>query len=98
MINEKILDDLLLNSNSVAWKSIEEILFNTFSPSFASTPAQEIVKREKEIVNLEALIAGSCWDLWNSFEKKCPKLLNHLSIFGKKHSLVKLYLLLMDFL
>lgn len=84
MINEKILDDLLLNSNSVAWKSIEEILFNTFSPSFASTPAQEIVKREKEIVNLEALIAGSCWDLWNSFEKEVPKTSQSLVDFWKK--------------
>lgn len=73
MIDKELLNNILLGTDERAWKAIQETLYNTFTPSFEQSPVQDILKREGKISGLEALIAGTGWDLWHSFETNVLK-------------------------
>lgn len=73
MISVELIEDILTPPASRAWNTITKTLYNNFSQSLPDSSVQEIIKREKNIYNLETLISGAAWELWNSFEECVPK-------------------------
>ena len=73
MIDKEFLNNMLFKTEETAWKTIEEKLYDVFSPPFLDSPIQEIIKRESKVSDLELLISGTSWDLWNNFDTNVQK-------------------------
>lgn len=69
-----LLDSVTTSQPEKAWAEIADHLWQVFSapikPSVADT---EVVKRDRSITELENVLSGSCWDLWNDFDTSFPK-------------------------
>lgn len=73
MLSADILQGITSGSDEKAWETIVEHVYGVFSPPFIESSIREIIEREKHISNIEALLSGSCWDLWSSFEQVVQK-------------------------
>lgn len=57
-----------------AWPSIINHLWKEFSADLPTAASdQEIVKRDRGLTELDNIISGSSWDLWNDFDAVVPK-------------------------
>jgi hypothetical protein len=75
----KELVHTVLNSDSVtAWKEIGQYLYSIFSQKFSSEEVEnEIIHRDRDLTELEHLLANSAWELWletQSISKTSDKL------------------------
>lgn len=74
ILTTSLLESVTSRTPKEAWRSIAEHLWQNFSIPIVSTSADaEIVKRDRNITELENTLSGSCWDLWNEFETSIPK-------------------------
>ena len=65
-----------------AWRSIAAYLWEQFSAPIASASADaEVVRRDKDLNELDNVISGSAWELWSSFESCVPKASDSLVAF-----------------
>ncbi|MGG0940184.1 hypothetical protein ABHN11_29720 [Brevibacillus centrosporus] len=85
MVSSSLVNSVLFNPSNEAWESILSELLRVFSVPFDESPTQEILKREKFVSELETLISGSCWDIWNDFDKAVPKTSSLLKKFWASH-------------
>lgn len=57
-----------------AWAAIIDHLWQEFSAYIpAAAVDAEVVKRDRSLTELDNIISGSAWDLWNDFETVVPK-------------------------
>jgi len=90
-----MLNNCLLKSDKIAWEDIFSSLLDKFSlPYGAKYTAKELVKREKEIIELENILSGAAWTLWNSFEKSVPRTTQMLISFWQEQQAGKAILIL----
>jgi len=73
MLSVDTLQAIIEASDQDAWDYIRSDLYKLYSASFAESASHEILQREKHVSYLETLLAGSCWNLWDSFERAVPK-------------------------
>ena len=74
-VTPELLDTVTNASPKQAWEAIAECMWSTFTAPIAddAKPESEIINRDRGIAELENVLAGSCWDLWNHFETSVPK-------------------------
>lgn len=74
-VTPELLDTVTNAPPQQAWDAIAEYMWSTFTaPVDADTKAEsEIINRDRGITELENVLAGSSWDLWNHFEDAVPK-------------------------
>jgi hypothetical protein len=57
-----------------AWTSIIDHVWHEFSADIPTAAADaEIVRRDRNLTELDNIISGSAWDLWNDFDTVVPK-------------------------
>jgi hypothetical protein len=57
-----------------AWNAISAYLWEQFSsPIPAAAADSEVVRRDKDLNELDNVLSGSAWELWNAFETSIPK-------------------------
>lgn len=57
-----------------AWQVIFDHLWEVFSPPLTPQHVErEVTERERKISDLELLLSGSAWELWDSFEGSVPR-------------------------
>ena len=56
-----------------AWAVIRDHLWKQFSPSLAAAADTEVVKRDRGLAELDNIISGAAWDIWNDFDSVVPK-------------------------
>lgn len=57
-----------------AWTAISDYLWDQFSaPTTSTNSIAEIVRRDKDLNEIENVLSGSAWELWNDFENSIPK-------------------------
>ncbi|MFZ3218276.1 MAG: hypothetical protein WA192_19675 [Candidatus Acidiferrales bacterium] len=68
------LDSVLTAPPKEAWQALFEQLWRIFSAPLAPENAeQEIAKRERRVSEIELLLSGSAWELWQDFENSVPR-------------------------
>jgi hypothetical protein len=68
------LDSVLTAPASEAWQALFEQLWTIFSaPLTREHSEQEITKRERMVSEIELLLSGSAWELWQDFENSVPR-------------------------
>jgi hypothetical protein len=68
MIESSVLDSLLTNSSAEAWKVIIDIVLQaTSQPLSLSSAVGEVVKRDRDIGELDNFLSSAGWDLWDDF-------------------------------
>lgn len=68
------LHSILTTPPTEAWQRIFDILWKIFSASLAPQEAErKITEREHKVAELELLLSGSAWELWNDFEASVPR-------------------------
>lgn len=73
-LNPTLLDQILTLNVNDSWKSIVDHVWETFSPPIEeSDPASGVVQRDRDIADLDLVLASSCWDMWHSFAEAVPK-------------------------
>lgn len=89
------LDAVLTAPPSEAWQAIFDKLWEIFfAPLTLQNSEREIIERERRVAELELVLSGSAWDLWNSFENLVPKTSQALIEFWKRTSSGKAVLVL----
>lgn len=57
-----------------AWASIIDHLWQEFSADISAAAADaEVVKRDRGMTELDNIISGAAWDIWNEFDSVVPK-------------------------
>ncbi|MCZ2342045.1 MAG: hypothetical protein LC104_09660 [Bacteroidales bacterium] len=65
-----------------AWQAITAYLWEQFSAPIAPAAADaEVVRRDKDLNELDNVISGSAWELWSHFEACIPKASDSLVSF-----------------
>ncbi len=73
-VTQDLLHSVVSAPPDEAWKTIGESLWSEFSKSIPAAVADaEVVRRERDLTELENVVAGSAWELWQSFDKVVPK-------------------------
>lgn len=85
MLSPTLLNSILLNPTYKAWEKIIEELFQVFSQPYVESSTLEILKRENYVRELETLVSGASWELWNGFDKAVPKTSQLLKDFWSNH-------------
>ncbi len=68
------LDSVLTASPAVAWQAVFDKLQEVFSAPLTLQHAErEVMERERKVGDLELLLSGSAWDLWQEFESSAPR-------------------------
>lgn len=68
------LHSILTRSTRDAWQTIFEMLWGILSVPLATEEAERIItEREHKVAELELLLSGSAWELWNDFETSAPR-------------------------
>ncbi len=68
------LDSVLSAPPNEAWQTLFEQLWKIFSaPLTPENAEQEITKRERRVSEIELLLSGSAWELWQEFETSGPR-------------------------
>jgi hypothetical protein len=86
-VNENIMRELFKLPPQQAWGKIFNYLWHEFSGSIRSDVADAIsTGRDRDLAALENLLAGSAWDLWDSFESSAPRTSEKLKLFWSQRS------------
>ncbi|QDS97681.1 hypothetical protein [Adhaeretor mobilis] len=76
-LSRGLLDTITSGSPQQAWDAIGQSLWETFSAPISAaskqTATSEIVNRDANINELENVVSGSCWDLWQHFGDCVPR-------------------------
>jgi hypothetical protein len=89
------LHSILTSSSRDAWQLIFEMLWGIFSVPLTPEEAERtITEREHKVAELELLLAGSAWELWNDFETSVPRTSKALIEFWNSSSSGKAVLIL----
>ena len=68
MMEATVLNSLLTRSSAEAWKAINDMVLQvTSQPLSHSSAVGEIVKREREVGELDNFLSSAGWDLWAVF-------------------------------
>lgn len=83
-LSPELLTWLANETPKQAWTAISDFLWSQFSdPAVSTTPEAEIVGRDKDLNEIENVLSGSAWELWNDFESSIPKASDSLIEFWK---------------
>lgn len=78
------LDALLTAPAAEAWQSIFAKAWEIFSaPLTIQNAEREVMDRERRIAELELLLSGSAWELWQEYESSVPRTAESLAQFWK---------------
>ena len=80
-LSTKLLAELLSQEPNQAWEGIFAALWDRLSKPVAGDVASEMVRRDKEIEDLDLVLSSSAWDLWAYFESCAPKTSETLAQF-----------------
>ena len=69
-----------------AWQAISEYLWEQFSAPIPAAAEPEVVRRDKDLNELDNVLSGSAWELWNDFEASIPKASDSLVEFWESNS------------
>ncbi len=58
---------------SEAWSAISAYLWEQFSAPLGAAADSEVVRRDKDLNELDNILSGSAWELWREFETHIPK-------------------------
>ncbi len=73
-ISQQLLQSVTNRAPQDAWAAVTDHLWAEFSPAIPAAVADaEVVKRERDLTELENVISGSAWDMWEHFESSVPK-------------------------
>ena len=85
-IGTELLSTVTSGSAVEAWKAISSHLWEHFSAPIAPAAADaEVVRRDKDLNELDNVLSGSAWELWKDFETAVPKASDSLVEFWNKH-------------
>ena len=74
MMTANLLDAVTSETPQQAWKTIQKHLWTVFSAPIPSTAYDtEIVNRDRGLTELDNVLSGAAWDLWNQFEQVVPR-------------------------
>ena len=62
---QMLLSDVVTQSPAHAWKKIQEFLWDVFAAPLPVKAEKEIVRRDRALTDLDNLLAGAAWNLWN---------------------------------
>jgi hypothetical protein len=86
-LSPELLTLLTTSPPKQAWNAISEYLWGQFSaPAVSTTSDTEIVGRDKDLNEIENVLSGSAWELWNDFENNIPKASASLIEFWEGHT------------
>ena len=81
-IGTDLLTQVTTAAPQEAWQAISDYLWEQFSaPIPASAADSEVVRRDKDLNELDNVLSGSAWELWNDFESSIPKATDSLVEF-----------------
>jgi len=84
-ITQDLLQSATKNAPGDAWQRIAEHLWQEFSaPLPAAASDAELVKRDRNLTELDNVISGSAWDLWEHFESAVPRSSNAIVEFWNR--------------
>lgn len=70
-----------------AWQAVADYLWQQFSaPIPAAAADTEVVRRDKDLNELDNVLSGSAWELWADFEASVPKASDSLVQFWDANS------------
>lgn len=73
-LSPELLTAVTCSSSEVAWQAISSHLWETFSADLPSDDAvAEIVRRDAGLTELDNVVSGSAWELWNDFVDVVPR-------------------------
>jgi len=73
-ISQQLLQSVTTGTPQQAWTFVTDYLWTTFSQAIpAAVAAAEVVKRERDLTELENVVSCSAWDMWEHFESSVPK-------------------------
>lgn len=73
-LNPALLNQMLVSNINDSWNAIVDHVWDTFSaPVGASDPAGTVVQRDRDIADLDLVLASSCWDMWHGFVQAVPR-------------------------
>jgi hypothetical protein len=85
-IDPGLLTQVTTASSQAAWQAISDYLWEQFSASIpASAAYSEVVRRDKDLNELDNVLSGSAWELWNDFESSIPKATDSLVEFWESN-------------
>ena len=72
-IAQELLQSVTNGSPNEAWKCITDHLWQEFSAPFPGAASDALlVKRDRNLTELDNVLSGSAWELWEHFEKVVP--------------------------
>lgn len=81
-----LLSTVTSGSSKDAWQAIRANLWERFSAPIAPAAADaEVVRRDKDLNELDNVVSGSAWELWKEFESSIPKCSQSLVQFWNSH-------------
>lgn len=90
-----VLNSLLTRSSAEAWKAIVDIVLQaTSQPLSLSSAVGEIVKREREVGELDNFLSSAGWDLWDVFGDEVERTSDKLSGWWREAHSAKAVLIL----
>ena len=85
-IGSDLLSQVTAAPPAQAWQAISDYLWEQFSaPIPAAAADSEVVRRDKDLNELDNVLSGSAWELWNDFEASIPKATDSLVQFWESN-------------
>ncbi len=95
MMEATVLNSLLTRSSAEAWKAINDMVLQvTSQPLSHSSAVGEIVKREREVGELDNFLSSAGWDLWAVFGDAVERTSDELSRWWRETHSAKAVLIL----
>lgn len=89
------IQGILTADPNTAWAGIFQELWDIFSaPLTVENAVHEVTERERRAAQLELLLSGSAWELWQDFEKSVPRTSQALIEFWQTNPAGKAVLIL----
>ena len=67
-----LLTTVLTSPPSVAWGRIADHIWTDFHAPISGSVDAEVVRRDRSLTELDNVLSGTAWDLWDTFEKVVP--------------------------
>ena len=94
-MEQALINSILRSSSSQAWETILSEMWGQFSPPMSKGKADALTtERDRNAGELDTLLAGAAWDLWNEVPTSPHKTSDHLKNFWEQESQGKAILIL----
>jgi hypothetical protein len=93
-LSPDLLTIVLTAPPAEAWQSIAVHLWDEFHPPISGSVEAEVVRRDRSLTELENVLSGTAWDLWDAFESVVPRTSHALAEFWRRGSGGKAILIL----